>query len=424
VNPALGRSTGSTSVLGPDLDMGAAHDREPGLRRPETFIESRSVPKIEALRATVARRGLATDIEVPTAAFLAQEKLSARAGRGGRAPTSSSPGLGDSSVRRAANYRGAIPRRGARAGARRASARPLKFGVAVGKASRRKNVRPGGRGALTPSRSGPRRTLRPSSCRFEREVSDDSGRRRTSSSTTPRARLGRAARRACCTASRAARASVYVQGPRAPRGSPGAGMPRHRVELPLRARRATPPNGPRLVPNRRPSASYHLRAIRRISTSSSRTPSRRREPGTPALRRRPLGLLGGQTSCSSGLGEKGARASRVEAARGRFFLRPLRTLGRRRAPVSQPPYASRGFLGARSTPSHFLKDAFKAQRPLGVLERFPARGPSTSRRDRIRFAQDPCSRSTTTRRPPLHGFTSATDYYRKSSSLALSWPEH
>ena len=121
----------------------------------QRFIEA-VVPKIEALRATIARRGLATDIEVDGG--VAPDTVARVVGAGANVLVAGSAIFGAPGR----DYRGAIQAlrdgRGARLGA--AASRG-----SGGQGSPRTRARPGGRGARTSRRSGGASAARRASCR-------------------------------------------------------------------------------------------------------------------------------------------------------------------------------------------------------------------------------------------------------------------
>ena len=158
---------------------------------------------------------------------------------------------------------------------------------------------------------------------------------------------------------------------------------------------ARDPGNGQLVPNRRPRL-YHSGDTQDLDFLVETLA--RREPRTPLYA---VGVSLGGNVLLKWLGEKGAR-SRVEAAATISVPYDLAAASR---------HLERGF--ARVYASHFLKTL--KRKALGLLERFP-RETEHLDRDRIRlaktlFAFDDHATA------PLHGFASATDYYRKSSSL-------
>jgi len=184
--------------------------------------------------------------------------------------------------------------------------------------------------------------------------------------------------------------SVYVQG--LARALSQAGM--RATVLNFRSCARDPANGG-LVPNRRPRL-YHSGDTADLDFLVETLA--RREPRTPLYA---IGVSLGGNVLLKWLGEKGAR-SRVEAAATISVPYDLAAASR---------HLERGF--ARVYASHFLKTL--KRKALGALERFP-RETEHINRDRIRFARtlfafDDCATA------PLHGFLSASDYYRKSSSL-------
>ncbi|HEY2731607.1 MAG TPA: alpha/beta fold hydrolase [Polyangia bacterium] len=184
--------------------------------------------------------------------------------------------------------------------------------------------------------------------------------------------------------------SVYVQG--LARELSAAGM--RATVLNFRSCARDPGNG-QLVSNRRPRL-YHSGDTQDLDFLVETLA--RREPRTPLYA---IGVSLGGNVLLKWLGEKGAR-SRVEAAATISVPYDLAAASR---------HLERGF--ARVYASHFLKTL--KRKTLGVLERFP-RETEHLDRDRIRFAKtlfafDDYATA------PLHGFASATDYYRKSSSL-------
>jgi predicted alpha/beta-fold hydrolase len=184
--------------------------------------------------------------------------------------------------------------------------------------------------------------------------------------------------------------AVYVQG--LARGLAGAGM---RVSvLNFRTCARDPANG-RLLTTRRPRL-YHSGETGDLDFVAETFA--RREPRAPLLA---VGFSLGGNVLLKWLGEKGAR-SPVEAA----------------ATISAPydlAAASRHIDGsfARVYANYFLKSL--KRKAADVLRRFP-RETEHINGDRIRFAQtlhafDDYATA------PLHGFLSAKDYYRRSSSL-------
>jgi predicted alpha/beta-fold hydrolase len=184
--------------------------------------------------------------------------------------------------------------------------------------------------------------------------------------------------------------SVHVQG--LARGFSRAGM---RVTvLNFRSCARDPANG-KLLPTRRPRL-YHSGETKDLDFLVETLA--RREPRTPLLA---VGVSLGGNVLLKWLGEKGAR-SRIEAAATISVPYDLAAASR---------HLERGF--ARVYASHFLKTL--RRKALDVLTRFP-RDTEHVNGDRIRFARtffafDDYATA------PLHGFLSATDYYRKSSSL-------
>jgi uncharacterized protein len=184
--------------------------------------------------------------------------------------------------------------------------------------------------------------------------------------------------------------AVYIQG--LARGLANAGM---RVTvLNFRSCARDPANGER-VPLRRPRL-YHSGDTKDLDFLVETLASR--EPRAPLLA---VGFSLGGNVLLKWLGEKGAR-SLVEAAATISVPYDLAAASR---------HLERGV--ARLYASHFLK-ALK-RKAADVLARFP-RETEHINGDRIRFAQtlyafDDYATA------PLHGFLSANDYYRKSSSL-------
>jgi predicted alpha/beta-fold hydrolase len=184
--------------------------------------------------------------------------------------------------------------------------------------------------------------------------------------------------------------SVYIQGLAS--GLSRAGM---RVTvLNFRSCARDPANGA-LVPTRRPRL-YHSGETKDLDFLVETLAAR--EPRTPLLA---VGVSLGGNVLLKWLGEKGAR-SQIEAAATISVPYDLAAASR---------HLERGFT--RRYASHFLKSL--KRKALDVLTRFP-RETEHINRDRIRFAStlfafDDYATA------PLHGFLSAADYYRKSSSL-------
>jgi predicted alpha/beta-fold hydrolase len=184
--------------------------------------------------------------------------------------------------------------------------------------------------------------------------------------------------------------AVYVQG--LARGLQRAGM---RVTvLNFRSCARDPANG-QLLPPRRPRL-YHSGDTRDLDLVVETLA--RRDPRAPLLA---VGFSLGGNVLLKWLGEQGARSA-VEAAATISVPFDLAAASR---------HLERGF--ARVYASHFLKTL--KRKAADVLRRFP-RETEHINGDRIRFAQtlfafDDYATA------PLHGFLSATDYYRRSSSL-------
>ena len=184
--------------------------------------------------------------------------------------------------------------------------------------------------------------------------------------------------------------SVYVQG--LARALAQAGM---RVTvLNFRSCARDPANG-RLLTTRR-SRLYHSGETKDLAFLAETLA--RREPRTPLYA---VGFSLGGNVLLKWLGETGAR-SPIEAAATISVPYDLAAASR---------HLESGF--ARVYAGHFLKTL--KRKALDVLERFP-RETEHVNRDRIRFAAnfflfDDAATA------PLNGFLSATDYYRKSSSL-------
>jgi predicted alpha/beta-fold hydrolase len=184
--------------------------------------------------------------------------------------------------------------------------------------------------------------------------------------------------------------AVYVQG--LARGLQRAGM---RVTvLNFRSCARDPANGALLLP-RRPRL-YHSGETRDLDLVVQTLA--RREPRAPLLA---VGFSLGGNVLLKWLGEQGARSA-VEAAATISVPFDLAASSR---------HLEHGF--ARVYASHFLKTL--KRKAADVLARFP-RETEHINGDRIRFAQtlyafDDFATA------PLHGFLSATDYYRRSSSL-------
>jgi uncharacterized protein len=184
--------------------------------------------------------------------------------------------------------------------------------------------------------------------------------------------------------------SVHVQG--LARGLSRAGM--GVSVLNFRSCALDPATG-RSVPTRRPRL-YHSGETKDLGFLVDTLA--RREPGTPLYA---VGVSLGGNVLLKWLGERGARSA-VEAAATISVPYDLTAASR---------HLERGL--ARVYASHFLKTL--RRKALDVLARFP-RETEHINRDRIRFAQtlflfDEYATA------PLHGFLSASDYYRKSSSL-------
>jgi predicted alpha/beta-fold hydrolase len=185
--------------------------------------------------------------------------------------------------------------------------------------------------------------------------------------------------------------AVYVQG--LALGLSRGGM---RVSvLNFRSCARDPANG-KLVPPRRPRM-YHSGDTRDLDFLVETLAAR--EPRTPLLA---VGFSLGGNVLLKWLGEKGAR-SLVEAAATISVPYDLAMASR---------HLEKGFFSHRYV-SYFLKQL--KRKAADVLARFP-RETEHVNGDRIRFAQtfytfDDYATA------PLNGFTSATDYYRKSSSM-------
>jgi predicted alpha/beta-fold hydrolase len=184
--------------------------------------------------------------------------------------------------------------------------------------------------------------------------------------------------------------AVYVQG--LARGLQRAGM---RVTvLNFRSCARDPANGA-LLPPRRPRL-YHSGETRDLDLVVQTLA--RRDPRAPLLA---VGFSLGGNVLLKWLGEQGARSA-VEAAATISVPFDLAASSR---------HLERGF--ARVYASHFLKTL--KRKAADVLARFP-RETEHINGDRIRFAQTLYAFDDVAT-APLHGFLSANDYYRKSSSL-------
>ena len=183
--------------------------------------------------------------------------------------------------------------------------------------------------------------------------------------------------------------AVYIQG--LARGIAAAGL--RATVLNFRSCAYDPRTG-KVLPNRRPRL-YHSGDTKDLDFVVTTLAARER---TPLLA---VGVSLGGNVLLKWLGEQGAR-SPVEAAATISVPYDLAAASR---------YLERGF--ARVYASHFLKSL--KRKALAVLDRFP-RETEHINRDRIRFARtfflfDDAATA------PLHGFLSAVDYYRRSSSL-------
>lgn len=184
--------------------------------------------------------------------------------------------------------------------------------------------------------------------------------------------------------------AVYIQG--LARALARAGM--RATALNFRSCARDPASGA-LVPTRRPRL-YHSGETKDLDFVVETLA--RREPRTPLYA---IGVSVGGNVLLKWLGEVGARSA-IEAAATISVPYDLGAAAR---------HFEKGF--ARVYASHFLKTL--RRKALDLLTRFP-RETEHINRDRIRFAStfylfDEAATA------PLHGFLSANDYYRKSSSL-------
>ena len=184
--------------------------------------------------------------------------------------------------------------------------------------------------------------------------------------------------------------AVYIQG--LARGISRAGM--RATVLNFRSCARDPKTG-KVIPNRRPRL-YHSGDTKDLDFVVRALEER--EPGTPLLA---VGVSLGGNVLLKWLGEQGARSA-VEAAATISVPYDLAAASR---------HLERGF--SRVYAAHFLKPL--KRKALDILRRFP-RETEGINRDRIRFAQT-LFQFDDFATAPLHGFHSATDYYRRSSSL-------